>query len=649
VKSRLFLIVWLFIHGFLSLSARDIDTLWHLNIPELTITQSREHYFMEDKKVIRADSMQVNRYLNGSLGELLHGIAPVYVNFYGHSGSTASIFLRGANSSQNSINWNGFPLNSITLGSADLSFFPVLAFDELSMVYAASGSLYGSGNLGGSINMDQQADWKRKLELTIAPEYGSFSDRRISFSGKGGSPVFQTHTFLSRQQSVNNFAYRDTYKYGKPIEITRNNSVLNTVFIQNVFLNLPGGNQLEGGIWYQIRDKEIPAIMGSYSAGFANQQDSTLKMYFKWSKTGLKSLFSLRSAFFSDYMLYTDKLGTDANEYSVFSEISGKRWMGDANYRRYIGTSFSLDAGVGISSLSADVDAYKGEFFEIIPLLYSGLKYRNEKYILNASVRKEFHEATDVPLLIAVGVRREIFKNRLSWRMSYADQFRVPGFNDKYWQPGGNPNLLPEKGWTADTGLEITVREDRNHDISGDVSFFMTSLDNLILWTPSGNGLYWSPKNTREVLSHGLELQSGYHLNFPGFRLRNQVSYSYTVNTIKKEYGPSTSNEGKLLIYRPRHLLRLNTYVEGEKLHFSAHMIFTGQRFTTEDNHPAYAMPSHTLLHLYAGYQMAFSGLSANLQFKVMNLFNTSYQFVRSYPMPGRTYHVTLLFHYNKE
>lgn len=635
--------------GVVSLTAREVDTLWHLSIRELTITQSREHYFREDKKVIRADSLQINQHLNASLGELLHGITPVYINFYGHSGSTASIFLRGASSSQTTVNWNGFPMNSITLGSADLSFFPVLAFNEISMVHAASGSLYGSGNFGGSINIDQQADWNRKLELSLTPEYGSFADRRISFSGRGGTSVLQIHSFLSRQQSVNNFAYRDTYKFGEPIETARNNSVSNTVFIQNVFLKLPGGNHLEGGIWHQTRDKQIPAIMGSYSPGVANQQDSVLKLYIKWSKTGLKSMFSIRSAFSSDYMLYTDKFVPDADEYSVFSEIRGNRWMGDLSYRRFIGHSLSIDAGAGISSLSADVDAYQDKFSEIVPLLFSGVKYRKEKYILNVSVRKEFHETTDVPLLMAAGIRREILENRLSWRMSYADQFRMPGFNDKYWQPGGNPNLLPEKGWTADTGLEISVKDARESSISGDISFFMTNIDNLIQWAPSGNGFFWSPQNIRQVLSYGLEFQSGYHLNFRGFQIRNQAAYSHTVNTIKKEYGPSTANEGKLLIYRPRHLLRLNTHVEGEKLHFSAHMIHTGQRFTTEDNKPAFAMPSHTLLNVYAGYQFIISDLSANFQFRVMNLFNTSYQFVRSYPMPGRTYHLTLLFHYNKE
>lgn len=641
--------IWLsFFLGIFSYSfAHSHDSLWHLTIHEITIEHSREHFFREDKKVFRPDSLQMHLYRNFTIGELLKNISPVYINSYGSAGSVSGLILRGAGSSQSLVMWNGFPVNSLSLGSADLSLIPVIGFNDISLTYSAAGSIYSSGAFGGSLDLHNRPDWEKGLNLIIAPEAGSYGDKRVSFSASGGTRNLQFHTTILRQQGDYNFVFTDTYKYGRPLETIKNNSLSNTMFIQNVFLKLPRNNQLEAGFWYQDKVKEIPAIMGSYSPGTAHQRDSVFRVYGKWKKLFRNSSLQIRSAWFTDQMQYRDSYSNMEDQYLIDSRIRNSSNMTDGFYRMYLGNHISLDGGAGLSVLSARVSSYGGKISELVPALFSGIKFRNDRLIANLSIRKEFYHEHDLKPLISAGFRSEIIRGKLAVRGNISDQFRVPTFNDKYWKPGGNPELLPERGWSTDAGFEYSQKLSSASLIQWDLTGFYGNIKNLIQWLPSDIGLFWSPVNTRHVNSRGLEAAVKYAYVSTLMKLNLHASYTLSKSQIKAAPEPEFHLIGKELIYRPNHLVNLYSNAELDNFSFAFNLSLTGKRHTTEDNNPAFAMPSHTLLNFYTGYNFSMRDLSGTLQFKVNNLFDQQYQFVRSYPMPGRTYQIGISFNYH--
>jgi vitamin B12 transporter len=627
------------------LSAHSPDSLWHLTIRELTIEQSREQYFREDKKVLRPDSTRSAYFRNYTIGEILTEIAPVYINMYGSTGSASGTFLRGANASQSLVHWNGFPLNSVTLGTADLSLLPVGGFNDISVTMSASGAIYSSGAFGGSIDLNNKPDWDKKLDIILSPELGSYGDKRISFSGSGGNRFLQFHTMISRQHASNNFVFSDTYKSGNPEETILNNALNNTIIIQNFFLKLPANNQLEAGFWYQNKVKEIPAIMGSYLPGSAFQSDSTIKFYAKWNKLFRKSSIHIKTAYFNDHMVYRDELSPSGDTYLIDSRIKGSRLMADGFYRIFLGNFISLDTGIGISSYSATVSNYGGKENEFIPAVYTGFKFRRERLTANLSIRKEFHNDIDLMPLISVGIRTEIIPKKLAFRINYSDQFRMPTFNDKYWKPGGNPELLPEKGWSSDAGIELNIHLNNRNSFFFELTAFNTNINNLIQWLPTETGIYWSPENKSNVISMGLETNLNYSFSSGKLKYKMKSAYSYGISKI------SETNENNLLgqelIYRPNHQARFFSHIESGRYSFSGNLSFTGRRFTTEDNNPVYAMPAFTLINTYLGYRINLRGISGIIQFKINNLFNHQYQVVRSYAMPGRIYQLGIIFNYH--
>ncbi len=557
------------------------------------------------------------------------------------------MFLRGTNSYQTSVNWNGFLLNSLTLGTMDLSAIPTAAAEDISVVHGASGTIAGSGNFGGAILLHNKADWNNKLHIGLQSELGTYDNRHFSFTGKVGNPWVQYQVLLFSHQAENNFRYTDIFKMGNPVDKIKNNALDNKGFIQNLFIRLPKSNNLETGIWYQVRQKQIPAIMGSYLPAKAMQNDSSLRIYAKWTKLWDRSSFSIGTAVFDELMQYRDRSIPSTENYYIDSKIKTSRLMGDLNYRIWLLHFLSADGGMSFSSLSANVDAYGQKINENQLAAITAMKLSLSGFTGNVSARKEFHSSTDIPFMLAFGASKDLPLKGMAIKFSYADQFRVPAFNDKYWQPGGNPDLLPESGFTTDMGVMQDFNPEKDNELILELNAYYSVINNMIQWIPSGTGTWWKPENRREVTVRGLEASVSAAVKVRDYRFGFNGCYNFSNPVITKTYNGNDANTGNKLSYVPSSTASASTSFESKKLYLGLTGNFTSNRYTGDDNNPVFMMPSFLVFNGYAGYQVKAGDVSGRLQFKVMNLFNREYMAVRSYPMPGRTIHISFSFDFS--
>jgi outer membrane cobalamin receptor len=73
---------------------------------------------------------------------------------------------------------------------------------------------------------------------------------------------------------------------------------------------------------------------------------------------------------------------------------------------------------------------------------------------------------------------------------------------------------------------------------------------------------------------------------------------------------------------------------------------FTGKRFTTSDNSDYF--PGYTVNSLLTGFRINLKQNIIDLNFKIKNIFNISYEGIAGYPQPGRSFYITLLFQIKK-
>jgi iron complex outermembrane receptor protein len=134
----------------------------------------------------------------------------------------------------------------------------------------------------------------------------------------------------------------------------------------------------------------------------------------------------------------------------------------------------------------------------------------------------------------------------LTARSSIGSVYRIPTFTDLYYEDPanvGNPNLIPEEGWTWDVGLEIA-----DGPWSGHAAYFERYETNRIEWArPEGESV-WQVLNVAEGTVRGVETGAWWKSG-PG----HQVGAGWAWLEHETELAPGF--EGKYTLLVPRQVL----------------------------------------------------------------------------------------------
>jgi iron complex outermembrane receptor protein len=222
--------------------------------------------------------------------------------------------------------------------------------------------------------------------------------------------------------------------------------------------------------------------------------------------------------------------------------------------------------------------------------------------------------------------------------------YRVPTLNERFWQPGGNPNLKPEQSVNGEVGVEYQWLGEK-WKVENSVTMYHSLVDNWVLWRQGER--FWYPDNLLQVYARGVELNSKLAYKTTNFSLITGLQYQFTKSTQSKAM--FQEEIGKQLSYVPIHtggffaLLNWNNY----SLQFNSN--YTGKRYTTTDN--LNSLTPYVLTNLSVGYVLKMKKLrekqtKSHLQFwlRCYNLTNETYQNVESRAMPLRNYQLSVQF-----
>jgi iron complex outermembrane receptor protein len=209
----------------------------------------------------------------------------------------------------------------------------------------------------------------------------------------------------------------------------------------------------------------------------------------------------------------------------------------------------------------------------------------------------------------------------------------VPTFNDRYWQPGGTPDLRPERSWGGDLGLRLD--RPRGHV---EVTAFGHWRRDQIVWQPTGNG-YWSPVNVGRVRALGGEASGEWAWSLP-YDATLESGLTYTLTDARNRTDPGSPSYDEPLRYVPRDQMKVHSTLAWGPAALTMHARYTGRRAATSDGSQfldAYVVGS-TRLRL----KHEVAGVRTALSVQIDNLFDTDYQSVGGRPMPPRHARVRL-------
>ena len=609
--------------------------------------------------VSTVDSSVMTEKVNLSLSDLLSENTPIYIKNHGR-GALSTASFRGTAASHTQVTWNGINVNSPMTGMIDFSLIPVYIVDDLNLKHGSASIADNSGGLGGSINISNSADWNNKLNIKAMQGVGSYStfDEFLSFSA--GNKTIQSKTRVYHNYSKNNYTFinrlignidPETGNIINPLDTNKHADYKRYGILQEIYLR-PASNSIFSVKWWsQKTDRSIPRVTsyeGDENANINKQYDTDNNLIIDWHRYGSRSKFAARSAVahkLLDYMswYFIDGIGYEPDVYSK-SKHTGFLNVLDYNFK--FNSNYSLDARLNVDYHSVSsrdsvigIDIYNKKRLETSFFL-AGKATFFDRINLNLMLRQDMKGDKSSPLIPFLGFDFRVLKNK-DWVLkgNIAQNYRHPSLNDLFWQPGGNPDLKPEKGTGFEIGTEYQLKSDL-FELKSATVFFRNKVDDWITWLPTYKG-YWQPFNINRVLSQGIEsnLQSSVKTGTIMYKLLCSYSYTSSVN-----YGElmiwGDDSYGKQLPFIPLHSGNIFGTVTCYGFKFTWQFNAYSERFTTTAGNLAernWIYP-YFMNDISFGKDLKMNYLTINLTFKIYNLFDETYHTILYRPMPRRNY-----------
>ncbi len=613
------LLFWVF--SFFGQSPEKQDTV---SLDEIQVIAPAYTRFAQGQKVISWEKEDLDFYQGRSLSALLEEQSPVFIRQYG-AGMLASPSLRGTSAGHTAIFWNGIPINSPSLGQSDLSILPLAAVDQVSLQLGSAGALLGNEAIGGTVQLESKPKFNQGLKLRLGQEVGSFGEFNTNLSAGFSNQKIATQTTFYRNFNENNFPFRNLSQPGTPEVRQEHAQVQQLGFVQDLSWNFDPKNQFRTSLWYNKSNREIQPVMGSNTRDL--QEDQSLRWVLDYFHFGEKSTLNLKTGWVRDKQIFNSSLNTTCQFFvgGDWDFAQGKYW--------------SFKAGTRFSFIKGDLSTYEATDQRIES--YQSAKFTpTEKLAITANFRQLVYLDQLEPFIPGIGVDWKFWEKsnkHLELKASAGKGFKVPTLNDRFWSPGGNPDLLPEESINGEIGLHYS-----KPTFSQSLTYYRMNVDNWIIWLPRGS--FWSPENIRKVRNQGLEYQGKAEIKVGAVNWKSSWAYNYTRAVAVKGISENDPSLGKQLPYTPQHQGQISLTGNWKQHGFTVSGNYTGSRSVTADN--PRLLPSYQLFNAGWSYQgLKLGKVNFPVQFQVRNLLNTDYQVLYLRAMPGRSYHLNLTIH----
>jgi len=595
-----------------------------------------------------------------SLSELLSENTSVFIKKHGR-GALATASFRGTAASHTQVNWNGISLNSPMAGMVDFSLIPVYLIDELNLKHGPASLADGVGGIGGSINLINRAAWNDKRTFSYIQAMGSYGTWDEFLQLGLGDQKFRSKTRIYHNQSRNDYTFLNrgignldpqSGALTHPIDTNDHAAYTRYGLLQELYYKPGLKHVISMKYWGQYADRSIPrptSYEGPDNSNLNKQQDTDHRVVADWKYYSSIGKWMIRSGYSDKQLDYSQMnrvpgLGLIP---AIYSESRQKSLFGTLSYSGNMDETFSYNGSVDmkyhdvVSADSVSRLGYEGRRHELSVLL--GLhKSFADRFQLNLMLRQEWIDGKRAPFIPFLGMELRLLDQvDLLWKGSVARNYHQPSLNDLYWQPGGNPDLRPERGFTLETGLEF--RQDLwGQSVHTELTFYRTDIEDWILWIPSYRG-FWEPTNISRVLSQGIEYMLQVQGSRSGFSYKLAATYAFTPSV---NYGdPAVWGDlsyGKQLVYIPLHSGNMMLFLKWRDLYLSYQYNAYSERYTTSSNDVSRRdwLYPYFMNDLSAGWYLPIKKVDMSIELNVYNLFNESYHSVLYRPMPGRNFHL---------
>ena len=590
-------------------------------LKEVVVSDANLKKYSNSQSVLKLNDSIISKN-EGLLTDLLNFNSTLYFKEYGR-GMLSTVSFRGTTSSQTAVIWNGININSQMNGSTDFNTISGSDYNSISVKAGGGSILYGSGAIGGTVHLNNDLGFYNRFENNLKLDYGSFNTIGINYKSNIATEKWSAQIGFSKNSSTNDYKYLNKYTWKGEQRWNQNGQYDVITVSANLGYKLNDTNVFKFYSQTSNTDRNTSLVTESeMKSKYVNGFNRNLLEYegnFGRFTTNLKTAY-----IFENYQYFADN-STNQYTYGKTENLITKADLGyqlfkstqvngilDYNRTNGYGTGF----GNHVREISSASLLVKQDF---------SAYWKNE-----FGIRKEFTNNYESPVLFSLGSSYQ-FNKLYNLKLNVSRNFRIPTFNDLYWETGGNPDLKPESSYQAEIGNVFTFK-----DISLTQTFYYIKIKDLLQWVPGKNGI-WTPQNKDKVNSYGSETLLSWKKQFGKNIFSANASYAYTVSE-----DDATGNQ---LFFVPYNKVASSVSYSRNRITAYYQFLYNGFVYTRADNNPDEIINDYTVSNLGIDYAFKFLN-SFKLGFQVLNIFNENYESLENRPMPGRNFnmYITLKF-----
>jgi len=603
------------------------------------------------------------RYNAAGVSDAVKHFAGATVKDYGGIGGLKTVSVRSLGAQHTAVAYDGITLNDSQTGQIDLSRFSLENVETLSLSNGQPDDIFQTARMfaaAGVLNI-----------VTKSPEFGQNRRKERQITLKTGS------------FGLFNLTYARTKSFGKRVVLSWNSDWLSAKGDYPYTLHY--GGEKDSSARKNRTNSDVRTFRNEVN-GYIKLRDRELlsvKLYHYTSKRGLPGATIYYNEdsedrvddqnFFTQIQYenrqsqkwqsrISAKFNRSANQYD---EVSNK-YAGGVQENNFVQREYYLSGSLLYRPLSAlSVSLATDGAYNNMQNNFAGFVYPERATLLSVLAAKYSHHRLDATVSLLHTFTHETVKsgeaapnrNRLSptlslsWRpfdeksirlrTFYKDGFRIPTFNDLYYQRMGNPNLKPEKA----KQLSIGAISNENpfsflSEFSVSADLFYNRIEDKIVAIPKQNLFVWSMVNLDKVEIKGADicLKSVAPLSD---QTELRVNGCYTYQSAHDQTAGSTTY-GHQIQYTPYHSGSSAISLKTKWLEVGYSACYSGKRWSLGQNIAANRMEAYADQSLFATKKIETKSVKLNITGELLNMTDKQYEIVRNYPMPGRHFRLTV-------
>jgi len=592
------------------------------------------------------------------LPEAVKRFSGVTVKDYGGIGGLKTVSVRSLGAQHTAVSYDGVTITDSQSGQVDISRFSLDNVETVSLSIGQSDDIFQTARMfasAGALSIRTRTPvfTGKSFNTTVRLKGGSFGlfNPTIRYEQKINN-VFASSIHAEWMSAKGNYPF--TLTNGNLVtKEKRNNSDIQSLRLEgNLYGSFGRGGELKAKVYYFDSERGLPGSVILYN-NYARERlwDNNFFTQFQYENR-LNDRFSIQAQAKYNY------------SYTKYRDIDDKYAEGKQEDRNtqdeYYGSAGVLYSPIAPLSLSFTSDithtSLENNFVNgpmptrLASLSVLAAQYKNSRLTFTASLLGTYMadkvKSGDKPadrkrLSPAVSLSvRPLSEQNFRFRLSYQDIFRAPTFTDLYYLRMGNTGLKSEKATQYNMGITWAGNINkiiRHLNIS--VDGYYNKVSDKIVAIPT---LYiWKMMNMGEVDIKGTDVNLSAEIPVHK-KIALLFSSTYSFQKAIDVTNSKDKNYRDQIPYTPKHSGTGSLSIENPWVNISYILTAVDKRYSYPQNIAENRIDGYVEQSISVNRELRLKACKIRLQGEIINLGDKTYDIIRYYPMPGRSWRLSV-------